>query len=457
MDWKRSAGAVAASAVLFFFGTGMSPVAVLTWVAPLPIMLLAPRVPTRTAIAAAFVAYLLGTTNSWAFQLRSHDVPFVPMGIVIDVGMSLVFTASVWAFRRTYRRPLLAAFTAPTVWTGLLYLVSVASPAGILGTFANHQAGFPLLLQTTALTGMWGVEFLVMFVPCAIATAQRTTLITATGLLAIVLVGGAFRMSTGPTQKVAAIATNQKKWAPDVDSKAGMDLMAGYAGEISKLPDDVTTVVLPEQTVRSTATPKVIQPLIDAARGKTLVVGVAYDDGKNKYNYAVTADQLYLKHHDSVSPPGNSLAFARPNTGVEICADVNFPHPSRDYARAKTQLLAIPASDEDTNGWQHSRTALIRGVENGQAVVWSDRTGESMISDGWGRIVASAHTGGNGPFTTLVADVPMGPGATVYTALGDWFAWLCLALALGGLVVRPRRDYGAAPGLRATSLASRSS
>ncbi|TCO62372.1 nitrilase-related carbon-nitrogen hydrolase [Actinocrispum wychmicini] len=455
MDLRRSAAAVAASAILFYFGTGLSPVAQLTWVAPLPILLLAPRVRTSTALIAAFVAHLLGTTNSWAFQLRSHDVPFWPMGLMIDVGMSLVFTASVWAFRRTYSRPLLAAFTAPAVWTGALYVVSVSNPAGMMGTFANHQAGFPLVMQTAALTGMWGVEFLVMFVPCAIAAARPATLLVATGVLGLVLVGGAIRMDTGPTRKVATIATNQHVWAPDVDSPAGKDLISAYADEISKLPDDVTMIVLPEQTVRSTTTPAVIQPLINAAHGRTVVVGVAYDDGRNKFNYAVTADQVYLKQHDSVSPRGHDLVFPDARTGVVICADVNFPAPTRDYANAGTEILAIPASDEDTNGWQHSRTALIRGVENGQAVVWSDRTGESMISDGWGRVVASAHTGGNGPFTTLVADVPIGPGATAYTSLGDWFAWLCLALAVAGLVVKPRRAPLEIPPLRQAESAAR--
>lgn len=41
--------AVAASGALFYFGTGMSPVPALTWLAPLPVLLLASRVPAWTA------------------------------------------------------------------------------------------------------------------------------------------------------------------------------------------------------------------------------------------------------------------------------------------------------------------------------------------------------------------------------------------------------------------------
>jgi apolipoprotein N-acyltransferase len=50
-------------------------------------------------------------------------------------------------------------------------------------------------------------------------------------------------------------------------------------------------------------------------------------------------------------------------------------------------------------------------------------------------VVAEADSGGAGAFTTVVADVPIGGGATPYARLGDWFAWLCGGLALAGLAV----------------------
>jgi apolipoprotein N-acyltransferase len=449
MGLKRDLPAVAASAALFYFGTGLTPVALLAWMAPLPMLVVARRTSAGMATGGAFAAALLGTSNSWAFQLRSHDTPMVPVGLMIDVGMSLVFALTVWVFRRL--SPWWAVVTAPAVWTGALYVVSISNPMGIMGTLVNHQGDVPLVLQVASLTGMWGVEYLVMLVPCAIAVVKlRTTAV----LLAVVLIGGALRPNSGPTQTVAAIATNQRVWAPDLDTPQGQDLVNAYAQQINALPAEVTTVVLPEQTVRSSeARPAALtEALTKAANGRNIVVGLAQDDGKAKYNLALTfpAQGAYLKHHDTVSPPGHELVFAAPGIGVEICADVNHPDPSRDYARAGARLLAIPASDEDANGWQHSRMALIRGVENGQAVVWAGRTGEVMISDGWGRVLASAHTGGDSPFTTVIADVPLGPGATLYSRLGDWFAWLCLALVAAALVQarRSHRATGHGPAAR---------
>jgi apolipoprotein N-acyltransferase len=97
--------------------------------------------------------------------------------------------------------------------------------------------------------------------------------------------------------------------------------------------------------------------------------------------------------------------------------------------------MLLPAADENANGWQHARLGLARGVENGFSVAWAARSGTLMLSDGYGRVVAEARTGGTGRFATVVADVPAGPGATLYSRLGDWFAWLCLAFAVTGVVL----------------------
>jgi len=44
----------------------------------------------------------------------------------------------------------------------------------------------------------------------------------------------------------------------------------------------------------------------------------------------------------------------------------------------------------------------------------------------------------------LSADVPLGPGPTLYTRIGDVFAWLCAALSLGLTVVLLRKPRGQA-------------
>jgi apolipoprotein N-acyltransferase len=453
--------ATAGSAGLFYVGTGLAPIAALAWLAPLPVLLVAPRVPGVVAATAAFLACLFGMTNTWGWYAHSYDVP-LPWGVLITVGFAVIFCWTVLIFRALLRRgrALLAVAAAPAVWTGALYLISEVNPQGIAGTMATTQADIPVVLQMVSVTGAWGLEYLVIMVPSslaallapAVATAARVRIATVAGIVvATVLVGGAVRLagiSGGEgTQRVALIAHNRDSWAPDLDTPAARELLAGYLRQIAALPAGVRTVVLPEGAFgsRAAAPAALLEPMSRLAqeRGVDIVVGFAWWDGDDKYNYALTFPARggepvrYLKFHDMVSQPGRELVFppaAGARMGVVICADVNFRDPISRYATADTKLLAIPAADEDDNGWQHSRTALLRGVENGQSVAWGGRKTRLLLADGFGRVFADAPTGGQGEFTVAVGDVPIGPGATHYSRFGDWFALGCLGLVLIGLV-----------------------
>jgi apolipoprotein N-acyltransferase len=73
--------------------------------------------------------------------------------------------------------------------------------------------------------------------------------------------------------------------------------------------------------------------------------------------------------------------------------------------------------------------AIMRGVENGFALVRAANSGLVTASDAKGRIVAAKVDAPVG-LTMIVADLPLGPGPTLYTRIGDAFAWFCLALLL---------------------------
>jgi apolipoprotein N-acyltransferase len=93
--------------------------------------------------------------------------------------------------------------------------------------------------------------------------------------------------------------------------------------------------------------------------------------------------------------------------------------------------MAVPAWDFVRDARLHSRMAVVRGVEDGFTMARAAQQGFLTFSDAYGRIRAetpSSHV----PEALLVANVPLGPGATLYTRFGDWFGWLCV-LALAGL------------------------
>jgi apolipoprotein N-acyltransferase len=254
---------------------------------------------------------------------------------------------------------------------------------------------------------------------------------------------------TGPSTRIALIAPGQHPWAPDVATPDGQALVQSYVDEIRRLPDGVRAVVLPEATfaVDQTTRPRLVETFAQLARTKNLdvVTGVLDTTPQGRFNAALAvppsgAPLEYRKWHNGDSPnisSGTELTrFGA--TGLMVCMDVNFADPSGEYGEAGTGLVLIPASDEDADGWAHSRTALIRGVENGFSVAWSAARGTPMLADAQGHVLAETHTGDR-PFSVVVADVPAGAGKTPYARFGDWCAWLCGLLALTGIAVAARK------------------
>ncbi|MFB9688533.1 nitrilase-related carbon-nitrogen hydrolase [Amycolatopsis plumensis] len=456
LGWAAAATAV--SAVLFFFGTGLDPVPELAWVAPLPILLLAPRVPGAAAMTSAFLAYLAGSAGSWSYFWHSLSIPR-PAALGILGGSALVFALSTGLFRLLVRRGhgLTAALAAPALWTVVLYGVSLLNPTGVMDTLMTTQADRPTVLHLATVTGGWGVEFLVLFVPAAVAAALapglrgRSRLVPVLALAAIAggLVYWTTPPLTGPSTRVALVAPGQSRWAADVATPDGQPLLRSFVDQLGRLPDGVQAVVLPEAAfaVDQTSRPRLVEAFSEVARTRklTVVTGVIETTPEGRFNAALAIPPSgtpveYRKWHNGDSPnmaSGTQLAHFG-GTGLMVCMDVNFADPSGEYGQAGTGLVLIPASDEDVDGWAHSRTALIRGVENGFSVAWSATRGTPMLADARGHVLAEAHTGGR-PFTVVVADVPIGPGKTPYARFGDWFAWLCGLIALTGLAVGLRR------------------
>ena len=83
----------------------------------------------------------------------------------------------------------------------------------------------------------------------------------------------------------------------------------------------------------------------------------------------------------------------------------------------------------------------MRGVENGFAVVRGANDGLLTISDAEGRLIARRTADPRAGMSMIVADVSLGPGATLYTHIGDVLPWTSavLTLLLGALALRRLR------------------
>jgi len=116
-------------------------------------------------------------------------------------------------------------------------------------------------------------------------------------------------------------------------------------------------------------------------------------------------------------------------TGIAICKDMDFPRLGREYGRQDVRLMLVPAWDFGRDNWQHSRVAILRGVEDGYTIARAAKDGFLTLSDSYGRVLYQAPSS-NRPYASVVAKVSVGTSETPYALLGNTFGWIALVLGV---------------------------
>ena len=112
---------------------------------------------------------------------------------------------------------------------------------------------------------------------------------------------------------------------------------------------------------------------------------------------------------------------------MAICKDMDFTALSRKYGHDGVGLMLVPAWDFNVDRAWHGHMAVMRGVEDGFSITRAAKNGYLTASDDRGRILAEVRSD-SAPFATLMAKIPVAHDATIYLAMGDWFAWLAIAI-----------------------------
>jgi apolipoprotein N-acyltransferase len=195
---------------------------------------------------------------------------------------------------------------------------------------------------------------------------------------------------------------------------------------------------------------EVAAPLASAAKEAhvEIIAGMAQRDPPADIAVTFHADgqiQRYDKRHlvpglETQFIPGRGPGLLGQSRAVTICKDMDFPPTIRSDAQNDIRIMAVPAGDFLKDGWIHARMAIMRGVENGFAVVRAANEGLVTVSDAQGRVVAQQSYQLHGVYS-VVADVALGPGPTLYTRIGDVFARMAIVftLVLGALALRAQR------------------
>jgi apolipoprotein N-acyltransferase len=121
--------------------------------------------------------------------------------------------------------------------------------------------------------------------------------------------------------------------------------------------------------------------------------------------------------------------------GVAICFESSFPQHARAAVRAGATLLAVLTNDAWFDGraapLQHAAVAPFRAIEEGRFLLRASNAGPSAIIDPHGRIIATLPLGAQG---VLKGRVAPRTGLTWYARYGDVMAWAAVAASVVVLV-----------------------
>jgi apolipoprotein N-acyltransferase len=448
----------------------LRPVWWLTWLAPLPVLLVAPRIGAWPAFWLSVLSWVLGGMNMLRYLRTAIEIPITVVLIALLVP-GCVFGLAVATFRKWLRRGTLgrAAFAFPAVWVAFEYLLSVFSPNGTFGNLGYTQMNFLPLLQLASVTGIWGISFCLFLLPATVAAVlsyqgtgrQKRILAVAVGAIFAAVIGyGAWRLSTNPATRPVKIGlAGINPTALYQGRETALDLIREYSGQIGMLAaQGAQAIVLPEKiAIVSDEKAPQFDSLFGAAAGAarvTVVVGLDRGSRTRRSNEARMYSPegalvaAYDKHHlvphfEDVDRPGTQRTILKKPSGIwgmEICKDMDFPRLSREYGSDGVGLLLVPAWDFTLDGWLHGRMAILRGVENGFTIVRAANQGRLTVSDNRGRVLAE-QSSETARVASLVAFAPVRHDDTLYTRWGDWFAWVNLAgLAAISLSGMRKRD-----------------
>ena len=365
----------------------------------------------------------------------------------------------------------LATLVFPLGFTALEFINTATNPLGSFGTGVYVQTGNLPLMQLVAISGMWGISFLVAWPSTIINWAWerdfawmeiRRGLAIYVGILLAVLLFGQLRLMFAPspenTVRVAGVvAVDYRAELEEINQLVNEDWDGFRQLAKSRHPlyfeatareaqAGAQIVVWPEMAAQSAREDEseLITQAQEVARqlGIYLVMPmlVQNQDGDPYENKMLVFDpegEIVLEHYkyggsgmegNRVDGDGVLRTFTTPFGVVSgvICWDTDYPGNVLQIGRNDVDILLSPSLEFQDLSPLHAHMAMVRAIENGVSVVRVADNGLSAVYDPYGRTLATMD-----PFTAgervIVAQVPTASVGTLYPIIGDLFGWLAVA------------------------------
>lgn len=473
---------LATAAALLAFSNGANNVPLAAWLAPVFMLRFVRGQSLKVGLP---VAYIL-LVATFALQFRGM-VPIPGIGYYIFLvvwGIPLVLPYIIDRLIVRRLAGLAASLVFPTAWVATEYLGS-QGPYATWGSAAYSQYGNLPLLQVLSVTGLWGITFLIGWFAAVCnwlweegldsEGARRAVWLCLGAIATVVLLGGA-RMALFPTssQTVRVASISKRKVEPVLsetvsnrmfEGKATSEDMALIQRWATAMDDDL--LLRAEREMQAGA--KIVfwgetnAPVLKenevafVTRGSDLAakyhvyLGMAlgvWNAGKtppfeNKLVLIQPSGNVAWEYNKARPVPGPEAALQVPGDGKLreldtpygrlssiICFDGDFPQLLGQAGALGADVVLDPSNDWQAIDPWHTQMVSFRAIEQGFNLIRQTSQGLSAAFDYQGRRLAAMDHYQTTDYA-MVSQVPTKGVRTIYSRLGDWFAWVSLV----GLVV----------------------
>ncbi len=473
---------LAIGGALMLFANGRWTVPLATWLYPIfYLRFMRLKKPVQGFVFIFLFSAVVTSIAWWKMIPAPPVVYFILTGLALQL---ILFSFLADRLIATQISGFTSTLVFPVSWCTIEYLMSLIPSKGSWVALAYTQPTNLAIMQLISVTGIWGVSFLITWFASVVnwiwaknfaRKKIRVGAISFAGIMAAVFLFGALQQNPGPSllRKVrTASIVQSRNINADIKTCRWTDAqgIATYSNEVEdnlltktkEAADAGAKIILWQESagfIPKLREGNFIKRAMALASDKKIYLlmtlwAIPEDFPKhlveNKIiviNPAGTQQLIYFKSNPVPVEPivkGDGhipvLQTAYGKIAVAICFDDAFPNFIRQAGKNEVELMFIPANDWKEVDPIHTRMAITRAIENGFSLVRPAGQGLSAVTDNRGRILSSMDF-----FTSseqiMYADVPVNHSNTVYSHIGDLFAWACILATITfilGATLKPR-------------------
>lgn len=475
--------------ILLLFSNGGWIVPIATWISFIFLLRFFRSQKNLWQIIIGALAYIGVFCIAWQGLIKFPGALYY----AVSGGIGLIFFLPFVIDRYIYPKTsgFVATLIFPLAWTSVEFIGFTFSPFGTWGSLAYTQFGNLPLMQIASITGIYGLTFLITWFASIAnwiweenftwAKINKGVKIFGCVMLAVLLYGGVCLIFLSPKSDEVKVAGVQSDIAEAILSpvvekmNAGdfsMEVWRDYFTKINIIIDDLFA----KSVIAAKSGAKIISwsenPVMIAKNDEEAFVerGARFAKQEQIYlvlNYSINLSDNIRKAPEKkfwsakvviVGPDGKVLSKYRKtilvpgfektiavsgnddativktpygNVSSLICFDNDFPlFVKRQVGNKEVDILFDPSGDWKEIDPYHTYMAAFRAIENGFSLVRVTYLGLSAVYDYQGRTLTTMDY-----FRTndkvFTAYVPQKGIRTIYSQIGDVFAWLSIA----GLVI----------------------